>query len=106
MHCSLSDRLQVAVIVQSPTSAVQVIMSSGLITGEESVAFFCFSFGSRAGFFLRGTHPPGQVNFTLCKKIPRRELICGDGRWMEQNISELDIPLKPDKIYLEIVNFS
>src|SRR5262245_33118568 len=42
MHCLLSDRLQVARIIQSPTVAVQVTISSGLITGEEEVVLLCF----------------------------------------------------------------
>src|SRR5262245_36597842 len=54
MHCLLSDRLQVAMIVQSPTLAVQVTISSGLITGEESGTFFCFCFRRLAGVFFRG----------------------------------------------------
>src|SRR5262249_46908190 len=38
----------------------------------------------KSGRFLSSRHPPSLVKSTLCKKIPRRELIWGDGRWMEK----------------------
>src|SRR5262245_5006864 len=78
MHSSLSDRLQVALIVQPPTSAIQVMISSGVITDGDSASFFFFCLRSLAGFVPRGTRPPwsSQLHF-MERKIPRRELICG-----------------------------